>query len=147
MTATEVLFGFRGRVSRGLFNAGMLMLAAVAALQEVLVFELAPAMLPRGFLPMAHLYGIVFAGAVGLIAFSALAVKRLHDLDRSGGALVAMVIGPVLVLAIEALAGPAPLAHYAALAVLAWAITDLALMPGTDGPNRFGEDPRARLAA
>lgn len=141
MHAAEVLLGFEGRVSRGLFNALMALLAVAIVAQQVLVFDLAPLVIPDGFRPMLFLFGFVFSGAVFTLMVSAIAVKRLHDLDRSGYGFLVLVLVPLAVMGVNALVGPSEPIRYACLAVIAWGCTDLMLANGTPGPNRYGADP------
>jgi uncharacterized membrane protein YhaH (DUF805 family) len=63
------------------------------------------------------LYGVFVLGAI--IPSLALAVRRLHDLDRSGWMLLMWFV-PV----------------YGVILLLLWDCTR-----GSEGPNRFGKDP------
>ena len=135
------MFGFEGRISRGMFNMCMAALAAAVAVDRFVVFDVAPLVISPGFYPMLVLFGAIFAGALLLWAASAVAVKRLHDLGRSGYGFFGLVLLPLLAIAIDAAAWQSPVVHYGALALIAWGLTDLMLARGEDGPNRFGRDP------
>ena len=141
MTPAEVLFGFEGRISRGMFNVCTAALLAAVAVDRFVVFDVGPLVIAPGFYPMLVLFGAIFAGALLLWAASAVAVKRLHDLGRSGYGFAALVLLPLAVLAIDAALWHSPVIHFSALAVIAWGLTDLMLAHGEDGPNRFGRDP------
>jgi uncharacterized membrane protein YhaH (DUF805 family) len=90
----------------------------------------------------------LFALAV-LIPNLAVAVRRLHDTDRSGWWLLLMVVpyGLGFVLMLSALAGGMlSLIALGSISFLVGAIGAIVLivfycLPGTSGPNRFGPDP------
>lgn len=147
MTATEMLLGFEGRISRGLFNAMLALIGIAALADQVVVFRIAPLLLPPGILPMIVLFGVIFGGAVALLAVSALAAKRLHDLDRSGWHFVGFVLAPLAGLFVNDAILHATAAHFGLLALIAWGVSDLVLAPGVPGPNRFGRDPLEGLSA
>lgn len=86
--------------------------------------------------PLTFLSFIIF-----LTPSLALMVRRLHDTDRSGWWLLLGVVAiPGLVLAARGV----PLASLLMLPLLAF--LGLFALPGTRGPNRFGADPKARVA-
>ena len=65
-----------------------------------------------------------------IIPTTAVAIRRLHDRDMSGWWYGAVYIGSFL-----------PLVNI--LAMVGWLVLlVLFLLPGTDGPNRFGPDPK-----
>jgi uncharacterized membrane protein YhaH (DUF805 family) len=83
-----------------------------------------------GYLIMAGLYGLYALAA--LVPTIAVTVRRLHDRDMSGWwylGFVLLALIPILVL----------------LASLAFLI--ITFLPGTLGPNRFGEDPKDPMQA
>lgn len=86
------------------------------------------------FLPSAPIVRLVCAIAVALVQ-----VRRLHDMDRTGWWALAVNLGPiVLMLALLRTMGldGAVVAASAAMLVL---IIVVGAIPGTAGPNRFGQ--------
>lgn len=90
-------------------------------------------------------------GYVLCLPLPALLVRRLHDLDRSGwGALAAV---PVVVIngyqSVRANfnAAPPTLPWWGSLTMLALmaVVFTFVAAPGTEGPNRFGADPRGSI--
>lgn len=76
------------------------------------------------------LYGIY--ALVALIPSIAVTVRRLHDRDMSGWWYLGLIVASLI-----------PLVGF--LASIAFLV--LMFMPGTPGPNRFGEDPKGESAA
>ena len=68
--------------------------------------------------------------------------KRLHDRGRSGWWAAPILAG---VLAIW----PIPVGFFDFLfgVLVIWAVIELAVMPGEEGPNRFGRNPLSAVAA
>jgi uncharacterized membrane protein YhaH (DUF805 family) len=79
----------------------------------------------------------------------AIAVRRLHDSNRSGW-WTSLLLAPLLVsMIVSAVAGDTLWRVVSDLAVplLVWlALAFLLCLPGTRGPNRFGLDPRGSVA-
>ncbi|MCA1197073.1 DUF805 domain-containing protein [Sphingomonas sp. R647] len=98
----------------------------------------------------SRLAATILGYALGL-PFAALFVRRLHDLDRSGWGSLAVV--PVLLVngyqSVRASldAAPSTLPWWGSLTMLAlMAIVFMfVIAPGTEGPNRFGPDPRSSI--
>lgn len=142
------LFGFQGRINRAKFWLSL-----------IPVFGLAIVM----GLGVAVFLGTGIEWAIGLAAFAALVwisvaigVKRLHDRDKSGWWLLlyyvvpgllngaAEGIDPTSLAAEEAELGNMGVALVLSLisfAISIWALIDLGILKGTQGPNRFGADP------
>jgi uncharacterized membrane protein YhaH (DUF805 family) len=101
--------GFEGRAGRAEYWWWQLFMVLVAVLLGGVTYGLDPLAQP--------------VGLVGLLLFLpslAVAVRRLHDIDRSGWYILVALL-PVI----------------GTLILLWWY-----LKPGTPGPNRFGPDPR-----
>lgn len=116
-----------------------------SARQEYVVFTVANFILSfvLGLIPVL---GGVFALAI-IIPGLAVAVRRLHDLNKSGWLLLApygvMIIGLIGLLATLQSGNTAfwvVLLAVSGLAVLAMSLWML-FAPGTSGSNRFGDDP------
>ena len=93
---------------------------------------------------LGGLYGplsAIFALAT-LVPSLAVSVRRLHDIDRSGWWLLAIVV-PYVVLGFGAATANAMMTMIGAVAVLIVAIVLLVFFVsrGTSGTNRFGPDP------
>ncbi len=90
-------------------------------------------------------------GYVAFIPLAALFVRRLHDLDRTGWWALAGV--PVLLVhgyqsvRVSLDAAPSNLPWWGSLAMLVpvGIVFTFAIAPGTEGPNRFGPDPRSSI--
>jgi uncharacterized membrane protein YhaH (DUF805 family) len=119
-----------------------------------------------GALMSGNLNGLVAAGGallilclvyglIGLALFIpglAVTVRRLHDTNRSGKWLLALIGAYVIMFAGTTMAAGSPdsagagsvVALVGSLIVLAMAVTLLVFMflDGTRGPNRYGEDPK-----
>jgi len=75
----------------------------------------------------------------------AVAVRRLHDIDRSG-LWLALPLGPIIFWAVALVGGFSSEVLYR-LVMIALVVAPIALLgmlgwPGTAGPNRFGPDPK-----
>ncbi len=138
-------FGYRGRLGRGQFLAGMTMVLAVAVMTlGALSAALDPVSSGPGLVLLAGALIPVF-----LWLFSLVAIRRLHDRDLSGWWFVPFGALPVL-LAASALpdgalmARPGTLPLYlqlAALILVGTGLLTLTLARGTPGLNRFGPPP------
>ena len=122
---SELFFSANGRTSRlqSLIGAGVLL--AAAAFYEALVEDLIPRLL-TGWLVYPAL---IYCGACVLS-------KRLHDRGRSGwwSALILVSVAAVW-------PHPAGFFDFPFFVVLVWALVDLAMLPGEQGANRYGQSP------
>lgn len=137
-----MLFSLSGRLSRTAFLfvlivTGLLTLTTVYALKALAssVPAASVLLLPTLYLAMAW---------IGI----ALAVRRLHDRDKSAGWLLPFILLPFLLGQIANriatdLSGwqiaAIPMAIGASLAL--WGFVEMAFFPGTRGDNRFGPAP------
>ena len=94
--------------------------------------------LGAGSIAVFGLFG-VFVLAI-IIPSIAVAVRRLHDTDRSGW----WVLAPLAPNVLAAVFGDGVIATVMSLAALGLSIALLVFycLPGTVGPNRFGSDPK-----
>lgn len=154
MKPQKILFSFEGRIGRGAW--WLTMLALIAAMlastfapfligsESVAVFMLA---LSSQLVWLLSLWPMLAVGA-----------KRLHDRNKSGWWLLAFWLLPV-VLSVVGLnvylfddprtgrSGDLQTGStlmFASLLPALWGIVELGLLPGTKGPNLYGEDPVAR---
>jgi uncharacterized membrane protein YhaH (DUF805 family) len=90
---------------------------------------------------------------VTVISSVLVAIRRLHDRNKSGWWVLFLYFLPGVCIAVaDELGKPsvvflAFLLYLAAFAVSIWALVELGFQRGTDGPNRFGPDPRRRNSA
>ncbi|MCP3976450.1 MAG: DUF805 domain-containing protein [bacterium] len=122
MSVSDVLFSFEGRIPRRVFWAATLACHAIAPILIVLSWMLAGTILME-----APVVGILLGVALTLIVSCAnvwvslaVAVKRWHDLDKSG-VWVLIVLIPI--------AGGI------------WALVETGCLRGTYGRNQYGADP------
>jgi uncharacterized membrane protein YhaH (DUF805 family) len=116
-----------GRISRGAWWIGAGVLLTISALYEGLAG------------PTTRLATFWFAYPALLFGAACVTWKRLHDRGRSGWWSVLVLIA---FMAVWPLAHP--VAAVFALPVLVWAGVELGLLPGEQGANRFGPNPRAQ---
>jgi uncharacterized membrane protein YhaH (DUF805 family) len=135
-----------GRIGRAEFWVGLLILIAAII---VLTIIIAGIFGPLSF--VAHLLVFICELAIAYPCY-ALFAKRFQDRGRPG-TYAAVPIGIFLVIALLTLLGvtgtetaPNPLGSvlgFVDLVVGLWILIDLGIMPGTPGPNEFGQDPVA----
>ncbi|MBL8536946.1 MAG: DUF805 domain-containing protein [Hyphomonadaceae bacterium] len=151
----KLLFGFQGRINRGQFWLGNT-LAGMGGVMLVYAvgygFGAAKETLALSWLSLPFI----------LVAMTwssyALQVKRFHDRGRSGYWVLAplapasMIVGAVLAGIGDnikpALMLPELMLWFAILGVInLWFLVDLGMLPGVDGPNKYGPPPGAGSVA
>ena len=125
----ELFFAARGRTPRGPFLIAAAVLALITVFYESAVTA-----------PVHWLTGVLFYPALLFCAVCVLS-KRLHDRGRSGWWAAPLLLAVLMV-------WPHPHSALDAVAVLmiGWGVVELGLMPGEQGRNRFGSNPRAPAA-
>lgn len=108
----SLFLSFKGRTSRKLFWVGMVVLNLIIVGMAVIDFTVIKQELPM--LTMA-------ASFLAIWPFLAIQVKRWHDRDKVGWWVLIGVIPAI---------GPI------------WALVETGFLSGTEGDNRFGEQPR-----
>jgi uncharacterized membrane protein YhaH (DUF805 family) len=115
---------FEGRINRGKYWAGIIILWILAILANAVVATIFGMQieLDRPIPVMGPVAWFVWLLAALAIAYAALAVlaKRWHDRDKSGWW--------SLILLVPFIGG-------------LWTLIECGCLPGTPGPNRFGPDP------
>lgn len=124
---TNLLFGFRGRITRakfwlvafGIFVVELILFAALGGNVAVLLNpqEALPAISPIGGI------GILVLGVVVTWISLAVAVKRYHDRDKSGWW--------VLIIFVPVIGG-------------LWYLIECGFLRGSEGHNNYGPDPLER---
>jgi uncharacterized membrane protein YhaH (DUF805 family) len=118
MSIPEVLFSFRRRISRSEYwLKGFLILLPFGILNNILAY---------GVDSDAARALAMIIGVISLWPGLALVIKRWHDRDRSAWWLLTMLI-PLL-----------------GLFFMIWILIEVWFLKGTDGANRFGQDPLER---
>ena len=149
---------FDGRINRKPFWIASLILAAAAILLSLVIVT--PLSLGSSGLGAA---ASLILSLLFIYPAAALGVKRLHDRD-SPGRLMAVFMAPGLVLqggdllgltgseqviaghSIHVPNGVGIILMAVALVTAIWALVTLGFLRGTEGPNRYGPDPRAERA-
>jgi uncharacterized membrane protein YhaH (DUF805 family) len=132
----DKFFSFRGRLNRKPYWLRTLALIAIMLVAVVVAFSLLGvefAELQGGFPSLAGL---------GVVASLSLAVRRLHDRDKSGWWVLVFFVLPSILQGMGGQTGDAAyVLQLAAFAISIWALVELGFLRGTVGPNRFGSDP------
>ena len=114
----QVLFSYNGRISRSEYwLKGVIVLLPFSILNNIL------------FIGVDTDSARLLATIIGIIALwpgTALAIKRWHDRDRSAWWLLT------------------PLIPFLGIGFLIWIIVETWFFKGTNGTNRFGDDPLSR---
>jgi uncharacterized membrane protein YhaH (DUF805 family) len=150
----SLLFSFRGRINRAKYWLALLVFLVADIVLELVGWALGDGVTFR-FL------SLVVNPAV-LVATMAVAIKRLHDRDRSGWWLLLFYGGPGVVIIIggfifwaaaDAVGMTAAWANLGlrlcllgGFALTIWGFVEIGCRRGTAGYNRFGPDPLKRQA-
>ena len=148
MNWRALLFSFSGRINRAKYWLAslLLILAFLVPLAVVYVITLLAAGTDAvAFLAIVAVL-VIFIGII--VAGLAVAVKRLHDRDKSAWWLLLFYLAPGFLGAIGDMTGEVgPIFHVLGFAISIWALVELGFLRGTTGPNRFGPDPLATAEA
>ena len=160
------LFSFGGRIGRGTY-----WLSIVPLFVAVQLITFAPVLIV-GFIVGTELEEIpdsiliaVFAAQLiwltGLWPMLAVGNKRLHDRNKRGWWLLVWWVLPFYLFfggfGIDFVGDPdtvrsagnfstGSIMIFASMPIALWGIVELGILPGTKGPNRFGDDPAQQLA-
>jgi uncharacterized membrane protein YhaH (DUF805 family) len=147
-------FGFEGRIARAKCWRAM----ALNFFCLLIFMLLVPLNLGNSFrdadpkwaagLVMALLVGTMGPAIItGTWCFAAIAIKRLHDRNKSGWWMVLFFIGPPLLDKLwDWLDNPTAgfVVSLIGFVLSVWSFVEIFCLRGTRGPNRFGSDPLAR---
>jgi uncharacterized membrane protein YhaH (DUF805 family) len=173
MDRTWYVFGFQGRINRArCWLAGLIILcwmACLVMLMEAVTYFVSGKTVAFGFdlndifrvvdpdsfraLSSTDLVSLLFqiiGTPLFLWVYLATSIKRLHDRDKSGWWMVPFFVAPGLCSQFADRLGDtivAMLIGAAAVAFSIWGIVEMYFRKGTKGPNRFGSDPLAPVAA
>jgi uncharacterized membrane protein YhaH (DUF805 family) len=138
----ELLFGFRGRINRAKYWLAFL-IYFIALFALYVLFSLF-------FSFPTDLLGILLVFSVPMIPIIvssiAVAVKRLHDRNKSGWWLLVFYFLPGVIGNIGPYTGVDIVFQLASLGLSIWALVELGFLRGTSGRNQFGPDPLAPKA-
>ncbi len=142
MNPFVLLFDFRGRINRAKFWLAALIYILFLFGMTGLVFAVTDS--------FASVIAVsLLAYVVLLVSGAAIAVKRLHDRNKSARWLVLVAVPVVLPMLVAIFIDPfepdPPMAvvalQYVSLAISVWAVIELGCLRGTIGTNRYGPDP------
>jgi uncharacterized membrane protein YhaH (DUF805 family) len=147
MDWTTLLFSFRGRINRAKYWLTVLIYAVAWVICLIVV-----AILTGGFSKDA--FGGATVGSIVLIGLmwiffvlwsgTAVAIKRLHDRNKSGWWLLLFWLVPNLLSGVPMLATGTVVDTLVALVsfvIWMWGIVEIGFLKGTTGPNDYGPDP------
>lgn len=151
MNPIRLFTSFTGRIGRLSFLFGLLLLAAFSPFSIKTILSTNPVGEALQLVSQLGLAGLGWSLLL-LVGVAALMTKRLHDLNRSG-IYAALFYLPAAVAALTYFAGRVPfvvevekwsgwILAFAGTAGV-WFLIQLGFFSGTDGPNRYGDDPRA----
>ena len=140
------LLTFRGRMNRARYWVAVLSLMCIAIVM-VLIAVATRAMIPVGVATAA----LAIITAVAFLALAVpgyfIAIKRLHDRNKSGHWLWLFCLAPAALNLLAKLAvvqGAAPVGivvMLVSIGISMWGFIEIACLKGMRGPNRFGPDP------
>jgi uncharacterized membrane protein YhaH (DUF805 family) len=152
MNLGKLLFSFEGRINRGKFWLAVLIYIVAAMVAGILAYA-----------SNSEAAGGLLNGLVSLVTFISgifVAIKRLHDRNRSGWWLLLFYIAPGILIAIGAViwlvgiagessgaGGIGTVFVLAGAAISIWAFVELGCLRGTVGPNQYGPDPLEQAPA
>ena len=145
MTWQQLFFSYQGRINRAKYWLAILIYLIIGAVAFGILFALVGSH-STSTLPLAIILTVV--GYIILLASGlSVAVKRLHDRDKSGWWILIFYILPAVLNAIArgmahgSGAGFGLVLSLVALAISIWAFVELGCLRGTVGPNQYGPDP------
>jgi uncharacterized membrane protein YhaH (DUF805 family) len=136
MQPRRSLFSVAGRIPRGRYWLGVLLLFLWTGLVLVVALTVASGTLAAIVLGLG-MPPAVFAGV-------SLAIRRLHDRDKSGWWVILYLFVPGVLdqwARQGDLGNGSFLLHGFSLLISTWWLVEFGFMRGTVGPNRFGPDP------
>ncbi|HEX4557554.1 MAG TPA: DUF805 domain-containing protein [Xanthobacteraceae bacterium] len=138
----DLLFNFDGRINRGKYWLAFLVWIIAWCIAAVVMF------LFSYWLFYVVIGLMILLGVLGILSGIAVGIKRLHDRNKSGWWLLLFYLLPGLLDGIGRGAGSIGLIFsLASFVITIWAFVELGCMRGTDGPNTYGPDPLAAVAA
>ena len=135
----QILFSFTGRINRAKYWLAALFYFVALLVLVAVAFA---AGISAGIGTMMVILVLIYIPF--LISSLAVAVKRLHDRNKSGWWLLLFYLVPAILDGLgKQIDAPAAtiLLSLASLAIAVWAFVELGCLRGTAGPNQYGPDP------
>jgi uncharacterized membrane protein YhaH (DUF805 family) len=134
-----LLFGFSGRINRAKY--WLTFVVYIVTLFALYVLFSLFFSFPTDVLGLFLILSVPFITIT--ISSIAVAIKRLHDRDKSGWWLLVFYVLPGVIGNIGAYTGVDFVFQLASLALSIWALVELGFLRGTSGRNQYGPDPLA----
>lgn len=155
MSITHLLFGFSGRASRFNFWMGqvaiVVMIIVLAVIGIMAGISMKTASSPQQAVGSAGVILLMIVGFLVVVSWMswAIAIKRLHDRNKSWVWMLIMTLPAFLVMWVGLTSGLQAMVAFQSsasfvtvyLAVSAWFLIDLGFMKGTPGGNMYGPAP------
>ena len=136
MDYTNLLFSFEGRINRGKYWLAVLIWVIAWLVALAIGFAAMYANVWLGVIVF------VIVGIPAIISSFAVAIKRLHDRDKSGWWIVLFYVVPSILNQIgQHMGGAGLILALASLGISIWAFVEIGCLPGTSGQNQYGPDP------
>ncbi|MGC2823954.1 MAG: DUF805 domain-containing protein [Pseudolabrys sp.] len=135
----ELLFSFSGRINRAKYWLTFV-IYFVGLLALYILFSLFLSF-PTDVLGLFLILSVPFVAIT--ISATAVAVKRLHDRDKSGWWVLVFYLLPGVIGNIGPYTGLDFVFQLASLALTIWTLVELGFLRGTSGRNQYGPDPLA----
>jgi uncharacterized membrane protein YhaH (DUF805 family) len=142
-----MLFSFTGRLNRARFWLATIVLCMVSLILAPIPI-LFSALIATSSLFLSALVLVSFANLSVLFAGLAIAIKRLHDRDKSAWWLLLFYLVPAILQTVAYYTTPGTgavevrvILGLACIFVVVWYLVELGFLRGTAGPNRYGPDP------
>ncbi|HST09779.1 MAG TPA: DUF805 domain-containing protein [Terriglobales bacterium] len=142
----EDLLTFRGRMNRARYWEVALILMGIAIVMGLIAVATIAMIQSRVAAAV-----LVVVMSVALLALAVpgyfIAIKRLHDRNKSGHWLWLFSLAPAVLnllgrlVVAQGAAQVGMVIMLASIGISIWGFVDMACLPGTSGPNRFGPDP------
>jgi uncharacterized membrane protein YhaH (DUF805 family) len=146
MDLGSLLFSFSGRINRAKYWLAVLIYLGVAVVLGIVLF----AGFHAGLAGIGVVFGLIAIAVyiAMLVSGLAVAIKRLHDRDKSGWWVLVFYVVPGVLGGIGSEMGAASgsdaivgLFGLVSLGISVWAFVELGCLRGTVGPNNYGPDP------
>jgi uncharacterized membrane protein YhaH (DUF805 family) len=137
MPLTQLLFSFSGRINRAPYWAVTVSLIGILLVLAVIIGAATQIFGPAILILLVIFY--IPALWIGL----AIAVKRLHDRNKSAWWLLVFYLVPAILQGVGQQTGDVTgsILLVAGFAITIWAFIELGCLRGTVGPNQYGPDP------
>ena len=139
LTWKEILFSFKGRIPRRQYWGGIGILILSSVPIGLIIFAIGDS---------KSAVSIAFVAIIGIVAYIALiwasfalGIKRWHDRDKSGWWMLIGFIPIIGGMVNRVTVDFHGLISFISLIAAIWSFVEQGCLRGTEGPNRFGDDP------